>query len=352
MEEENTIPNKENKEEKKDDFPSEIRYDVSSGDWVVIASGRAKRPDMFKSEEREKNENSHIGCPFCDFENIKNAVVSFEDGKMVEKLTENWSSISIPNKFPAFMPADEVERRYENGLYQTINAVGYHEVVITRDHYKSLGELPVEKVREVFALYRQRYNELKTKKHVNYISIFHNHGKEAGASIAHPHSQILTTPLIDIDLTKALEKGRDYQEKKKECVYCKMNNWEKEKGDRVVYENELFLAVCPFASKAAFQIIVSPKEHLSYFENINEKQLDLLADAFRVSLAKLHKGLNNPSYNFYLHCAPCDGMDHSYYHWHWTIIPKTSVWGGFELGARMEVSTIKPEKAAEYLREQ
>lgn len=341
----------EEKDKKENDFPSELRYDISSGDWVVVASGRAKRPEMFK-EERVKEKESEENCPFCDFENIKNAKVSFENGKQVEKLTENWSAIAIPNKYPAFLPSETLERRHENSLYQTINAVGYHEVIITRDHYKSLGELEIAKVREVFALYRQRYIELKEKKHVNYISIFHNHGKEAGASIAHPHSQILTTPLIDIDLNKALAKGRNYFEDKKNCIYCRMNEWEVQKKERIVYENELFLVICPFASKAAFQTIVSPKRHLAYFEEITEHELDLLADAFSAALSKLHKGLNDPAYNFYLHCAPSDGMDHSYYHWHWTILPKTSVWAGFELGARMEISTIKPEKAAEYLREQ
>ncbi len=344
--------NEEKKEEQKEEFPSELRHDVASGDWVVIASGRAKRPEMFKQDSRIKTEDTSKECPFCDFSNLQNAIVSFEDGEKVDKLTENWSAISIPNKFPAFSPSDDLDKKQENGLYQTMNAVGYHEVVITKEHQKSLGQLPVEKVREVMALYKQRFLDLKEKKHVNYVSIFHNHGVEAGASIVHPHSQILTTPLIDIDLTKALEKGRVYKENKKSCLYCHMNEWEMEKRDRIVYENDLFLVICPFASKAAFQMIVSPKKHLAYFEDITEEELDLLADAFSIALSKLYKGLNDPPYNFYLHCAPSDGMDHSYYHWHWTIIPKTSIWAGFELGARMEISTIKPEKAAEYLREQ
>jgi UDPglucose--hexose-1-phosphate uridylyltransferase len=344
--------NTENINKKEEEFPSEIRCDIVSGDWVVIASGRAKRPDMFKNERKTQEVIPADNCPFCDFENLKNAIVSFEDGKKVEKFTENWSAISIPNKFPAFIPSDKLERKYEGDLYQTMNAVGHHEVVITKDHYKSLGELPVEKVREVFALYKQRYTELKEKEFVNYVSIFHNHGKEAGASMAHPHSQIITVPLVDVDLKNSLKKGKEYHQNKEKCVYCQMNELEMQKKERIVYENELFLVVCPFASKAAFQMIVSPKKHLAYFEEATEKELDSLADAFHAALAKLHKGLNNPAYNFYLHCAPSDGINHDYYHWHWTIIPKTSVWGGFEMGARMEVSTIKPEKAAEYLREQ
>ncbi len=337
---------------KEKEFPSELRYDLSSGDWVVIASGRGKRPEMFKKEKRLKEESSERKCPFCDFSNLKDARSCFENGRQVDKFTKNWSAISIPNKYPAFLPSDDLVKKEENGLYQTMNAVGYHEVVVTRDHNKSMGQMSVEEVREVCALYKQRYTELKDKKHVNYISIFHNHGVEAGASVAHPHSQIVTTPLIDIDLNKALSKGRDYYGSQKECIYCRMNEWEMEKGERIVYENELFLVICPFASKAAFQTIISPKKHLAYFEEITEKELDFLADAFQKALSKLYTGLEDPPYNFYLHCAPSDGMDHSYYHWHWTILPKTSIWAGFELGARMEISTIKPEKAAEYLRKQ
>ncbi len=335
-----------------EEFPSELRYDIASGDWVVVASGRAKRPDQFKKEKRIENKSNKDDCPFCNWKDFEKVNVIFEDGKQVSEITESWSAISIPNKYPAFMPSDTLDRKYENSLYQTMNAVGYHEVIITRDHEKSLGQLPVDKVREVFYLYRQRYRDLLQKEFVNYISIFHNHGREAGASIAHPHSQIVTTPLIDVDLDKALSKTKDYHKDKENCIYCKMNHWEIEKGERIVYENEKFVVVCPFASKAAFQVVISPKEHLAYFEEATDEDLDYLGDAFQVALSKLYKGLGDPSYNFYLHCAPSDGMDHGYYHWHWTIIPKTSVWAGFELGARMEISTIRPEEAAKYLREQ
>ncbi len=334
------------------EFPSELRYDLTSGDWVVVASGRAKRPDQFKKEKRNKEEVSVKNCPFCNWKEFEKVNVVFENGKQVPKITDNWSAVSIPNKYPAFMPSDSLEKKHENHLYQTMNAVGYHEVIITRDHKKSLGELPPEKTKEIFYLYRQRKRELIKKKFVNYVSIFHNHGVEAGASIAHPHSQIVTTPLIDIDLNKALSKGRDYHKNESKCIYCKMNEWEIEKRERIIFENDLFIALCPFASKAAFQVIVSPKKHLAYFEKATDREIDLLGEAFHAALSKLYKGLGDPPYNFYLHCAPSDGMDHSYYHWHWTIVPKTSVWAGFELGARMEISTIRPEEAAEYLKKQ
>jgi len=118
------------------------------------------------------------------------------------------------------------------------------------------------------------------------------------------------------------------------------------------FENKDFISVCPFASKAAFEVIISPKKHLSNFEKIGEKEKWNLAEAFQIVMKKLHKALNDPPYNFYLHTAPCDGKNYSYFHWHFTILPKTSIPAGFEIGTRMEISTIEPERAAAYLRRQ
>ncbi|MFH1181080.1 MAG: galactose-1-phosphate uridylyltransferase [bacterium] len=313
-------------------FPSELRLDLISRDWVVIATGRGRRPEMFKKEKRSGQEAAKKDCPFCRLEKKRVFVV--------------------PNKYPAFLPSKTLGKKVEGGIYQTMNAVGFCELVVTRDHKKSLALLPQGDVEEVIGVYQERYLELMEKPHVNYVSIFHNHGAEAGASQPHPHSQIITTPLVDADLKNALLNSEKYFRENKKCVYCQMIEWEKAIKRRIIFENEDFLAICPFASKAAFEIIVSPKNHLPYFERINEKEKKQLAEALRISLRKLYKGVGDPAYNFYLHTAPCDGKDYSYYHWHWTILPKTATWAGFELGAKMEISAIAPEKAAEYLKKQ
>jgi len=325
-------------------FPSELRFDLTSKDWVVIATGRARRPEMFKREKR-KTEEWVVGgwrpkkkCPFCNLETQEKPVLIYPN------------TVVIPNKFPAFLPQPKWEKRIEGNLYQTMNAVGFCELVVTRDHEKFLAILPVENVKEVIDSYQKRYLNLMKKKFVNYVSIFHNHGAEAGASQPHPHSQIITTPLIDIDLQKALINSERYFKQNQKCVYCQMNNWERKAKKRIVFENKDFLAVCPFASKAAFEVIISPKKHLSYFERITDEEKWQLAEAFKVTLNKLYKALNDPPYNFYLKTSPCDGKNYPFYHWHFTILPKTGIWAGFEIGTRMEISTITPEKAAAYLR--
>jgi UDPglucose--hexose-1-phosphate uridylyltransferase len=339
----------------KQKFPSELRLDLISKDWVVIATGRAKRPEAFKKERKPEIKVAKKDCPFCNIETQEKPVLIFSNGKKKEldnKIPQDWTTVVIPNKFPAFLPQPKMEKKIEGNLYQTINAVGFCELVATRDHEKSLALLPLSQVKEVFDAYQQRYSELMKKNFVKYVSIFHNHGLEGGATQPHPHSQIITTPLIDVDLTKALLNSERYLKKTGKCIYCQMNEWERKAKERIIFENKDFLVVCPFASKAAFEVIVSPKKHSSCFETIREEGKMQLAEAFQAALKKLYKALNDPAYNFYLHSAPCDNKKYPYYHWHWTIIPKTSTWAGFEIGTRMEISTIEPEKAAEYLRKQ
>ncbi len=333
----------------KDKFPSELRLDVNSKNWVVIATGRAKRPEMFKSK-RKTTVPPKKDCPFCDIEKQGKPILVYSNGKK-KSGAKGWTTIVIPNKFPAFIRGEKLDRKKENSLFEKMNAVGSHEVVVTRDHRKSLALLPKSHVKEVIDVYADRFRDLIGEDLISYVAIFHNHGPEAGASVYHPHSQIIGIPLIDSDLEGALKRAKNYA-KTKECVYCKMNKWEMKKKERIVYQNRDFIAVCPFASRAAFQVIISPKKHLSFFGRITEKEKVNLADMFKTVLAKLYKALGDVPYNFYLHSAPSDGKDHSYYHWHWTILPKTSIWAGFEIGVGIEISTIEPEKAAQYLRRQ
>ena len=336
-------------------FPSELRFDVASKDWVVIATGRARKPETFKkfnSVSEKETAEERKKCPFCKIEDQENPTLIFFKGKKIldKKNIKDWTTLVLPNKYPAFIPNSKIEEKKEGPFYKKMNAVGFHEVVVTRHHLKTLAQFKVREVKEVFDVYQQRYLDLMDKNFVNHISIFHNYGAAAGASIRHPHSQIITTPLIDIDLNKALMNSDRYYKKNKKCIYCEMNKWELKVKKRIVVENKSFLAVCPFASKSAFQVIISPKKHLSYFERITEEEKWFLAEIFQKVLNKIYKGLNNPAYNFYLHSVPCDNKNHPHYHWHWTILPKTSTWAGFEIGTRMEISTIEPEKAAEYLR--
>jgi len=352
--------NKSSGNHKHREIPSELRMDTVSLEWVVVAVGRAKRPEEFRQEEAKKvRPHADHRCVFCNLE--KNAanempVLILSHGKTMAittmALPDDWTIVVLPNKFPVFTHEDRnLHERHENHLYTSMHAVGFHEVVVFRDHFLKIEHMEVSQIKEIIDAYAYRYRFLMKEEAVTYISIFHNSGPAAGASVAHPHSQIITTPLIHHGLRQALVRSQKYYQKNHQCVYCQMNALERKLKTRVVFENENFLAVCPFAPKTAFEVIISPKKHLPYFERSTEQQKWDLAEAFQVVFKKLDGVLNGPDYNFFLHTAPCDRREYDYYHWHWTILPKTVIPAGFELATRIDVSIIRPEDAAKALRE-
>ncbi len=322
---------------------SELRFDLVSKDWVVIATSRGQRPSTF-AQQRVKEETDQKDCPFCDLGVKTQPLLEYKNEKGEVEL------VVIPNKFPAFSRSDSLHERAQ-GPYSLMDGVGFHEVVVTTDHKKSMAEFSVAQVRRVIDAYQERYLELANEKFVNYISIFVNYGREAGASVSHPHSQIIAIPLIDPDLQRSLNGSRLFFENQGECVHCKMLEWDLEDKRRIIFENKEFVVLVPFASRVAFETRIYPKEHHPYFERIKDREKEQLAEALQMALSKIFKGLNDPAYNFFLHTAPTDGKDYGHYHWHFEILPKTAIWAGFELGTGIEISTVEPEEAAEYLRE-
>jgi UDPglucose--hexose-1-phosphate uridylyltransferase len=203
----------------------------------------------------------------------------------------------------------------------------------------------------VFDAFQDRYLDLMNRKSVNYITIFHNYGKEAGASIAHPHSQLIAIPVISPYVRQELNGAELYHKSNNKCVYCEIANYESKEGTRVVFENDEFIAVAPFSSRSAFEVWVMPKKHKPYFERITDEEKLKLAEVFRKALLGIKRAVNNPPYNFYIHTSPCDGKDYSHYHWHIEILPHTSTWAGFELETGIEISMIEPEVSAQAMRE-
>ncbi|MCX6731591.1 MAG: galactose-1-phosphate uridylyltransferase [Candidatus Parcubacteria bacterium] len=316
---------------------SELRLDLVSDDWVIVATGRARRPDTFAKLKRIKEEVSPKDCPFCQPEILDKAILG------------RGNVISMPNDFPALSYGNSLNKRFEgpNGI---MDGIGFHEIIIFLNHEKQLAQFSSEEIKEVIDVYQARYLDLIKKEFIKYVSIFHNHGKEAGASVVHPHSQLIAVPVLDPHLKKSIRGAESFYKKNNKCVYCVMIEWDKKDGQRIVYENEKFVVLCPFAPQSDFEIRIYPKEHSPYFEKITEEDKKFFADALKVVLSKIYKGLNDPAYNFYIHTAPRKDQNQEHYHWHLVILPKTSIYAGFELSVGMEISTVEPEKAAEFLR--
>lgn len=327
---------------------SELRQDIVTGDWVVIATGRAKRPEDFSNVEYSTHnlEANISNCLFCDPEKSGQE----KDVLIYHKEDGDWTLRVFPNKYPAFSRG-RVPHSLAEGPYFAMTGTGYHELIVTRDHFKHLPDLEIVEVAEVFDAFQDRYLDLMKKKSVNFITIFHNYGKEAGASISHPHSQLIAIPVISPYIRQEISGSKLYYKSNEKCVYCTMAEYENKYKKRIVFENGSFIAFCPFSSRSAFEIWVMPKKHSPYFERITNDDKIKLAEVFKNALMAIKKTIDNPPYNFYIHTSPCDGKDYPHYHWHIEILPHTSVWAGFELETGIEISMIRPEVAAKALRQ-
>lgn len=337
------------------DLASELRQDPVSGDWILLAPLRARR---HKFEGRVKMELPKNKCPFenpAKFGNYppvlvypvksgaSNGVYQKEDGK-------DWFLQVIPNKYPAVM-AGNCEFTSQDHLYKTKTGVGFHEIVILRDHDRSLAEYKTEEIKKVISAYKERYQELADEKYIEYISIFHNHGKEAGSTVPHPHSQIMALPIIPPDVSHSISGSRRYFHEHKKCIHCEMLRQEIKEKKRIIYENKDMLVVSPFASRGDFEIRIFPKKHSAYFEKINDKELTSFADAAKAALSKIFKKLKDPAFNFFIHTAPTiKNQDYNHYHWHMEILPKFNITGSIELGTGLNIITVSPEEATKILK--
>ena len=335
---------------------SELRQDLSTGDWVVVATGRAKRPHAFARQEPEPS----VPKAECPFEELLPAATAAYDpsgaalglsaGDSADSAARWWVQV-IPNKYPALIEHGECAVEHAVGPYAVQDGVGFHDVIVTRDHDRPISRMSAAKAAALIRAYRDRYLAIKGDGCVKYISIFHNHGRAAGASVAHPHSQLIAVPVIPPDISRSLVGSMAYWHRTARCVHCTMIAFEQEQKARIVYENGKFIVICPYASRQAFELHLLPKNHSPRFEAITDEELLDAGDALHQALARLDAGLNDPAYNFFIHTAPTsDGELEERYHWHLEILPKTAVWAGFEIGTGIEISSIAPESAAEFLR--
>jgi len=327
----------------------ELRKDPIIRRWVIIATERARRPHDFINS-KEKAETTF--CPF-DYGNEHTTppeVMAFRLAD-TEKDSPGWWVRVVQNKFPALDPGVEPER-FGHGMYDVIKGFGGHEVIVeTPDHNATLATLSYQQVKEVIWAYKERFRSLEKDERIKYILIFKNHGREAGASLAHSHSQLIATPIVPKRVSEEIAGSIDYYSFRERCVYCDMVNQERLEGTRVVEENRDFIAFEPFAARFPFETWIVPKVHNHNFGEITSGEIDGFAFILKNTLLRIHKSLDNPPYNFMLHTGIRGGKDMTHYHWHLEIVPRLTRVAGFEWGSGFYINPMPPEHAAMYLRE-
>ncbi len=327
----------------------ELRRDPIHGGWVIISTERSRRPSDFAPEERKT-----VGgfCPLCEGNEDRTPpeVFAFRENGTPPN-SPGWSLRVVPNKFPALRIEGELNREGE-GMYDKMNGIGAHEVVIeTPRHFETLSTLPIKAVEYVLLAYRERMIDLRRDQRLRYVMVFKNYGVAAGASLEHSHSQIIALPIIPTRVREEIEGAKNYFNYKDRCVYCDILRQELRDRRRVVYENQGFVSLTPFASRFPFETWILPKLHQPSFELMDVSLFPLAAEALSDILQRLKEVLEDPPYNYILHTSSSPEEDRDHYHWHFEIMPKLTKVAGFEWGTGFYINPTPPEEAAEYLRE-
>jgi UDPglucose--hexose-1-phosphate uridylyltransferase len=328
---------------------SELRKDPVVGRWVIISSERARRPSDFVPAPVRPLLTSCVFCAGHEEKTPPEIMAGRPPGSPPN--TPGWSYRVVPNKFPALRIEGELEASAD-GLYDRMEGIGAHEVVIeTPDHQASLATLPLDAVADVLLACRERVLDLKKDGRFQYILVFKNHGEAAGASLEHPHSQLIATPIIPIMVTEELSGSSEYYARKERCVWCDVVRQERREGGRLVLDRDGFVAVAPFAPRFPFETWILPTGHRSAFEESDVDDLRGLAGILGDFLRRMNRLLNDPPFNFMLHTAPLHAPALDHFHWHLEVIPKLTRVAGFEWGSGFFINPVPPEDAAAALRE-
>ncbi|MBA4391013.1 MAG: hypothetical protein C0399_08750 [Syntrophus sp. (in: bacteria)] len=318
---------------------AELRKDPISGNWVVVGYGF------------HKNEVAGL-CPFCP----GNEHLTPTPIREYKDSDGNWLVRCFPATNPIFMVESEENKRAE-GLYDKMGNMGAHEIIVeNRMHTKTMSMFTAQEFLSLLDMYQERTNDLKRNTRLKYVQIFKNHGELAGSYISHPHSHVLSTPMVPTGIVREVENTRAHFIKKERCLMCDIINQEIRQGKRVVSMNKSFVAFCPFASRFSYETWVVPRFHSAYFEASREEDVKQDLAALVLDLTKRIEQLAN-AYTMEIHTVPTipeiQGEDlraADYYHWHLEILPRNFRSSKYVRENELHVVPITPEQAADTLK--
>jgi UDPglucose--hexose-1-phosphate uridylyltransferase len=326
---------------------SEFRQNPITKNWVLIAPKRAMRPDQYKTYSVMAGvpelDPSCVFCPGKEGQN--NELYRYPAGR-------DWQIWVIENKFHAL---DNMKVYRHKEFYISRAGHGSHEVVVTRKHNEPVALQSAATIELSLQTFIDRYNALAEDQEIEYVQIFHNHGRDAGASLIHPHYQIMATPLIPPHVHAEVMGCYHYYQLNKTCIYCDIMREELLVKDRIVFETDEFVVLSAYASRQPFETWILPKRHGARFEEMDKTELKALSYILKTVLGQLYTKLADCPLNFYVHTMPLARSQHTLreeasYHWHLTVFPRITIWAGFEYATGIPVNPMSPEETAKFLR--
>jgi UDPglucose--hexose-1-phosphate uridylyltransferase len=337
---------------------NELRKDYLLNRWVVIATERSRRPMDFAKQKTE-HALSRV-CPLCvgNEHMTPPAVMLYlkQNGEIKKdkdhdgQRPKNWLIRVIPNLYPALAPLKEQADQAQIMKSESYGfAVGHHEVLVeSPNHEEDPADAQLPQLELLVNAYIDRLRELSAKPYVQYVSIFRNYGREAGASLSHAHSQLITTPFLPRIPAEEQAASKNFYDQHQKCVFCDIIEKET-KSPRLVLDNSHFVVFTPYASVHPLEFWILPKKHDVNLLNLTQAEIKAFAETLKTSLKALKDLVNDPPYNYGFHLS-INREARDYYHWHLEVYPRLSIWAGFEKNTGMYINTVKPETSAAELR--
>lgn len=326
----------------------ELRQNLATREWVIIASERAKRPNAFAESARRKltEERSvyDADCPFCP----GNEEIDLEIERF--PVEEPWQTRVVGNKYPA-LAKDGVLTRVFDGVQRRIAGIGHHEIVVEHpSHNTNLALMDTDELQMVLETFQQRGRAISSDHRIEQIIYFKNHGERAGASLMHPHSQIIGVPVVPSSIRRRIDEVRRYFDDNGSCVFCDMIQDELTQGERLISVNDHCVAFLLYAALSPFHIWILPRRHQANFLDATSEEIAGLAVVLRDVLRRIYYGLRDPDYNMIIRSGPVKEPGSVYFHWYISIILRVNRAAGFEMGSGMYINPSLPEASAEFLR--
>lgn len=319
---------------------SQLRLNLLNGRWVTIVPDRAARTSDFAPRATQVESDPDLACPFCPgAQDPDPSITEIKDG------SGEWTMRVVANRYPAFVGDESMAVRNLGPVHVMSEASGTHEVfVFTRDHDSRLERFTDDVVATMMRTLRDRFLAHATTPHIRYTQAIVNHGREAGASLAHPHGQLLGLPFVPFEI---LEEERAFERFKGGCIVCTTIEAE-ESSERFVLRNDHAVVVCPFWSSSPYELLIMPRSHTLHLTDSTDEQLTGVGIAVRDALGHIVHALGDVAYNLVFHTAPAHHSGQ--YHWHAHLFPKLTSTAGFERGTGVMINIVAPETAAAELR--
>lgn len=328
---------------------SEIRYDPLHDTHVLIASERLHRPDF--SQKKEESVSSRK-CPFCEGNEAMTPkeIFAIRPPEMFANQI-GWQTRVVPNLYKAL--AIEAPHQLHKGSFEYWDGFGAHEVIIdTPSHHISMATWNHEDMVAWFKTLRQRVDDLRRDHRITFISLFKNEGFDAGATIAHCHTQLIALPCIPKKQREMNKVMREYYSVHHRALMESILMDEEFHRIRMIESFGDFSAFCPYASAFPFEVMISSKTYVGQIDTLSDESIFHLSTLLASIMKKMYIQLGKFAFNLLISTPPLgeDIGDSDAHRLVIRILPRIYRFGGFEVSSEIMINPVEPELAAKLLR--